>query len=268
MIAHQKTLGVYMRGITLSLDGSKALVTGASSGLGIFLAEALDAAGASVAIHYHDNKRGAEELASRLSNPSVVIQANLGELADVSLLFNKATEALGPLDVLVNCAAAESQNVSDLADISDDLWSNTMMTNVDAPMLLTQLFSAQETLAKNSGGSIINISSIEGSRPANGHSHYATSKAALEMLTKASALEFGARGIRVNAIAPGLINREGIEESWPEGVAAWKAAAPLGRLVDPNDIANTCVFLASPMSSSVTGTVLTMDCGLSIRPGW
>ena len=88
------------------------------------------------------------------------------------------------------------------------------------------------------------------------------------MLTKASALEFGTRGIRVNAIAPGLINREGIEEGWPEGVAAWKAAAPLGRLVDPNDIANTCVFLASPMSSSISGTVLTIDCGLSIKPGW
>jgi NAD(P)-dependent dehydrogenase (short-subunit alcohol dehydrogenase family) len=268
MIRHQKTLGVYMGGITLSLDGCNALVTGASSGLGTFLAEALDAAGASVAVHYHDNKRGAEELASRLSNPSVVIQAKLGDLEDVSLLFKKASEALGPLDVLVNCAAAESQNVSDLSDISDDLWSNTMTTNLDAPMLLTQLFSAQEALGKKGGGSIINISSIEGSRPAPGHSHYATSKAALEMLTKASALEFGPRGIRVNAIAPGLINRAGIEEGWPEGVAAWKAAAPLGRLVDPNDIASTCVFLASPMSSSISGTVLTVDCGLSIKPGW
>jgi NAD(P)-dependent dehydrogenase (short-subunit alcohol dehydrogenase family) len=268
MIRHQKTLGVCMGGITLSLDGCNALVTGASSGLGTFLAEALDAAGASVAVHYHDNKRGAEELASRLSNPSVVIQAKLGDLEDVSLLFKKASEALGPLDVLVNCAAAESQNVSDLSDISDDLWSNTMTTNLDAPMLLTQLFSAQEALGKKGGGSIINISSIEGSRPAPGHSHYATSKAALEMLTKASALEFGPRGIRVNAIAPGLINRAGIEEGWPEGVAAWKAAAPLGRLVDPNDIASTCVFLASPMSSSISGTVLTVDCGLSIKPGW
>jgi 3-oxoacyl-[acyl-carrier protein] reductase len=268
MIRHQNTLGVYMGGITLSLDGCNALVTGASSGLGTFLAEALDAAGASVAVHYHDNKRGAEELASRLSNPSVVIQAKLGDLEDVSLLFKKASEALGPLDVLVNCAAAESQNVSDLSDISDDLWSNTMTTNLDAPMLLTQLFSAQQALGKKGGGSIINISSIEGSRPAPGHSHYATSKAALEMLTKASALEFGPRGIRVNAIAPGLINRAGIEEGWPEGVAAWKAAAPLGRLVDPNDIASTCVFLASPMSSSISGTVLTVDCGLSIKPGW
>ena len=257
-----------MGGINLSLDGCNALVTGASSGLGTFLAEALDAAGASIAIHYHDNKLGAEELVSRLSNSSIVIQAKLDDLEDVSQLFKKASEALGPLDILVNCAAAGSQNVSDLPDISEGLWSSTMTTNVDAPMLLSQLFSAQEALGKKGGGSIINISSIEGSRPAPGHSHYATSKAALEMLTKASALEFGPRGIRVNAIAPGLINRAGIEEGWPEGVAAWKAAAPLGRLVDPNDIASTCVFLASPMSSSISGTVLTVDCGLSIKPGW
>jgi len=257
-----------MGGINLSLDGCNALVTGASSGLGTFLAEALDAAGASIAIHYHDNKLGAEELANRLSNSSIVIQAKLDDLEDVSQLFKKASEALGPLDILVNCAAAGSQNVSDLPDISEGLWSSTMTTNVDAPMLLSQLFSAQEALGKKGGGSIINISSIEGSRPAPGHSHYATSKAALEMLTKASALEFGPRGIRVNAIAPGLINRAGIKEGWPEGVAAWKAAAPLGRLVDPNDIASTCVFLASPMSSSISGTVLTVDCGLSIKPGW
>ena len=257
-----------MGGITLSLDGCNALVTGASSGLGTFLAKAIDAAGASVAVHYHGNKSGAEELASRLLNPAVVIQANLGDLEDVGLLFRKAAEALGPIDILVNCAAAQSQNVSDLPNISGDLWSNTMTANVYAPMLLTQLFSAQEDLGEKGGGSIINISSIEGSRPAPGHSHYATSKAALEMLTKASALEFGPRGIRVNAIAPGLINRTGIDEGWPEGVAAWKAAAPLGRLVDPNDIASTCVFLASPMSSSISGTVLTVDCGLSTKPGW
>jgi NAD(P)-dependent dehydrogenase (short-subunit alcohol dehydrogenase family) len=268
MIGHQNALEVYMGGITLSLDGCNALVTGASSGLGTFLAEALDAAGASVAVHYHGNKSGAEELASRLSNPSVVLQADLGNLEDVRRLFSNATQALGPLDVLVNCAAAESQNVSDLSDISSDLWSNTMTTNVDAPMVLTQLFAAQKALAEKGSGSIINITSIEGSRPAPGHSHYSTSKAALEMLTRASALEFGPLGIRVNAIAPGLINRAGIEEGWPEGVAAWKEAAPLGRLVDPNDIASTCVFLASPLSSSISGTILTVDCGLSIKPGW
>ena len=88
------------------------------------------------------------------------------------------------------------------------------------------------------------------------------------MLTKSAALEFGPRGLRVNAIAPGLIWRDGIEEGWPEGVKAWNAAAPLGRLVQPDDIASAVVFLSSDAAASITGIVLTIDCGLSIKPGW
>ena len=88
------------------------------------------------------------------------------------------------------------------------------------------------------------------------------------MQTKSAALEFGRTGIRVNAIAPGLIWREEIESSWPEGVKAWKEAAPLGQLVDPNNIASAVVFLSSDASASITGAVLTMDCGLSVTPGW
>ena len=94
-----------MGGITLSLDGCNALVTGASSGLGTFLAEALDSAGASVAVHYHGNKKGAVALGERLSNPSTILQANLGNLNEVRSLFNKAVHSLGPINILVNCAA-------------------------------------------------------------------------------------------------------------------------------------------------------------------
>tara|TARA_B100001059_G_C17800219_1_gene565687 strand:+ start:354 stop:1127 length:774 start_codon:yes stop_codon:yes gene_type:complete len=257
-----------MSKITLSLEGRRALVTGASSGLGIFLAEKLDAAGASVGIHYQNNRDGAEALALRLKNPSIFVKADLSDQEEIKQLFRKVTEEFGVIDILVNCAAAESQNISDLSKISDDLWSHTMKANVTAPMILTKLFSAQDALSKKGGGAIINISSIEGSRPAPRHSHYATSKAALEMLTMASALELGSLGIRVNAIAPGLISREGIEKDWPEGVAAWKAAAPLGKLVNPKDIANICVFLASDLSASISGTVITVDCGLSTKPSW
>ena len=126
----------------------------------------------------------------------------------------------------------------------------------------------QKLAEQGSSAAVINISSIEGSRPAPGHGHYSTSKAALEMLTKSAALEFGPIGLRVNAIAPGLIWRDGIEEGWPEGVKAWNAAAPLGRLVQPDDIANAVVFLSSDAAASITGIVLTIDCGLSIKPGW
>ena len=241
------------------LDGKRALVTGASSGLGPALARALDAAGAAVTIHFNQNESGAQALASELAQPTQIIQADLGDLRSIERLFDAAS----PLDILVNCAATESQDVSDLCDLSTERWRNTQIANVEAPLVLIQKFAAQ-----GNAGSIVNISSIEASRPAPGHGHYSTSKAALEMLTRSAALEYGAKGIRVNAIAPGLIYREGIEAGWPEGVNAWKAAAPLGTLVDPAHIANAVVFLASDDSGSTTGTILTIDCGLSTRPGW
>lgn len=247
----------------ISLAGKNALVTGASSGLGPFIVQALDEAGANIALHYHGNKTGAETVAAACSNKSAIIQADLGDTHSVDQLFDDARAALGDITILVNCAAAESQNVEDLAKLSNKQWAMTQQANVQAPMKLIQHLAAQEK-----PGSVINISSIEGSRPAFGHAHYATSKAALEMLSQAAALEFGPLGVRVNAIAPGLIHRDGIEEGWPEGVSAWKSAAPLGRLVDPKNIASAAVYLASDNAASISGSVLTIDCGLSVRPGW
>ena len=243
----------------LSLNGKRALVTGASSGLGPIIATALDAAGASVGIHYHQNLEGAESLAATLTNPTTLLQADLSQSESVASLF----EAAAPVNILVNCAAVESQNVEDLDKLDSERWRNTQQTNVEAPLVLIQKLAEQSSAA-----TVINISSIEGSRPAPGHGHYSTSKAALEMLTKSAALEFGPIGLRVNAIAPGLIWRDGIEEGWPEGVKAWNAAAPLGRLVQPDDIASAVVFLSSDAAASITGIVLTIDCGLSIKPGW
>ena len=242
-----------------SVRDKRALVTGASSGLGPVIARHLDAAGASVTVHYNHNQAGAESLAANLKNPAELVKADLNRQDSIVALFNKAA----PVDILVNCAAAESQDMADLNVLESDRWRSTQQTNVEAPLLLIQQLAAQSQPA-----SVVNISSIEGSRPAPGHGHYSTSKAALEMLTKSAALEFGGLGIRVNAVAPGLIWRDGIESSWPEGVNAWNEAAPLGQLVAPDDIASAVVFLSSEAAASITGTVLTIDCGLSVRSGW
>ncbi|MEM7002176.1 MAG: SDR family oxidoreductase [Pseudomonadota bacterium] len=245
------------------LSGQTALVTGASSGLGPHIVRCLDAAGARVAIHYHQQAAAAEQLAGQLQHQAICIQADLNHDAQVDALFNQASEALQGLTILVNCAAVASQSLADLADLSSAVWAATMQANVTAPMRLTQLLAMQAIPA-----AVINISSIEATRPAPGHAHYATSKAALEMLTKAAALEYGPQGVRVNAIAPGLIQRPGIEDAWPEGVQRWQAAAPLGRLVDPEEIAHAAVYLASTQASCVTGQVLTIDCGLAASPAW
>ncbi len=115
---------------------------------------------------------------------------------------------------------------------------------------------------------MVNIASIEGHNPAPGHGHYATSKAALLMFTKAAALEFGALGIRVNSISPGLIHRDGIEEGWPEGVGRWKAAAALQELGRPDDIADAALFLASDAARWITGADSDRRRRRQRRPTW
>jgi NAD(P)-dependent dehydrogenase (short-subunit alcohol dehydrogenase family) len=115
------------------------------------------------------------------------------------------------------------------------------------------------------GGSIVNISSIEGEVPMPGHAHYNAAKAGVAMHTRTAAAELGGHGIRVNAVAPGLIRREGLEDDWPEGVASWRSGCPLGRLGEPDDVADACLFLASAASRWITGTTIRVDGGFLSR---
>jgi len=121
---------------------------------------------------------------------------------------------------------------------------------------------------RGDGGAIVNIASIEGLQPAFDHSHYAASKAAVIMHTRAAALELGRAGIRVNSVSPGVIEAPGIEESWPEGVARWRAAAPLERLGHPSDVADAVLFLVSPAARWITGANLVVDGGVLARNTW
>ena len=111
------------------------------------------------------------------------------------------------------------------------------------------------------GASIINISSVEATSPFPRHAHYAAAKAALESFTRSAAMEWGAAGVRVNAVAPGLIDRPGLDLDWPEGVAWWRRTSPLGRPVTPDEVADAVLFLAD--ASGVAGVVLPVDGGWS-----
>ncbi len=239
------------------LTGKTALVTGASGGIGAAIADGLTKAGARVALHYNHTKPTVKG--------ACIVRADLGQAGFERGLLDDAKAQIGAVDILVNCAA--SQDVGALADMSVDDFSQMQDLNVAAVFALSREFTRR--LGDNAdGATIVNISSIEATRPAQYHGAYATSKAALEMLTKSMALEYGATGLRVNAIAPGLIARDGIKNAWPDGVGRWENACPLGRMGQPEDIANAVVFLASDAASFINGTVLTIDGGMDVVAGW
>ncbi len=216
------------------------VVTGAGGRIGAVICEAFRADGAEVFGHSH---------------------AADGDLTDPAVA-DALMERAGRVDVLVNAAAV--QPVAPLETMTLDAWRHVVDTNLTTTFNCTRAAAARMP----AGGSIIHVASIEGTHPASGHAHYATSKAAVIMHARAAALELGRFGIRVNSVSPGLVHRVGIEEEWPEGVARWHAAAPLGHLVQAQDVAAACLFLASPAARAISGHDLVVDCGVSARPTW
>ncbi|MFE0172451.1 SDR family NAD(P)-dependent oxidoreductase [Streptomyces sp. NPDC059002] len=185
--------------------------------------------------------------------------------AECRRLVDAAFSWRGRLDALVNCAGI--QPVRALPGMTAAEWRALSEANVTSAFCCTQA-AARVMAGQDGGGSITHIASIEGSSPAPGHAHYSASKAALIMFARSAALEYGPLGIRVNSVSPGLVDRPGLAEDWPDGVARWGRAAPLGRLGRPEDIGNACVFLASDAASWISGVDLVVDGGVGARPSW
>ena len=241
----------------LDLAGETVLVTGASGNIGQGIAARLADAGANIVVHYHRNEAAAAALARRLGGATVV-QADLASEAGVDAMY-----AVAKPTMVVNNSAA--QPVRGLAEMGYDEWRAMLAANLDGAFLVTQ--RAARAWA-GAGGVIVNIASIEALDPAVGHGHYATSKAGLLMLSRAAALELGAAGIRVNCVSPGLIDKDGLADEWPDGVARWQDRVPLGRLGTPQDVADAVLFLLSPAARWISGANLVVDGGMSAQSKW
>jgi len=241
----------------LSLTGETVLVTGASGNIGRGIARRLAEAGAEIVVHCHRDKVSATSLVEELGS-GLIVQADLGDADAVEAMFAACRPTM-----VVNNAAAQPVQALDTMRFED--WQAMMATNLDGAFLVTQCAARSW---ENAGGAIVNIASIEGSDPAAGHAHYATSKAGVIMFSRAAALEYGPSGIRVNCVSPGLIDRDGLADDWPDGVSRWQEQAPLGRLGTPKDVADAVLFLLSPAARWISGINLVVDGGMSAQSRW
>ncbi|MDH6215198.1 SDR family NAD(P)-dependent oxidoreductase [Streptomyces pseudovenezuelae] len=251
------------------LEGQIALVTGAGGGIGRGIALRFAEEGAAVAVHCRTAVQAAEEVAARIRDSggrTVVLQADLTDADACARLVGEAAEwGGGRLTALVNNAGV--QPVQALPGMTAAEWRAVVDANLSGVFACTQA-AAEVMRGQDGGGSVTHIASIEARQPAPLHAHYSASKAAVVMHARAAALEYGPYGVRVNTVSPGLIDRAGLAESWPEGVRRWLDAAPAGRLGRPEDVGDACVFLASRLASWVTGHDLVVDGGVSARPTW
>ncbi|WP_406393493.1 SDR family oxidoreductase [Streptomyces sp. NBC_00882] len=247
------------------LEGQVALVTGASGGIGRGIALRFAEEGAAVAVHCRTAVAAAREVASRIEDSgarAVVLEGDLRDEDACRRLVREAAAWGGGLTALVNNAGV--QPTQPLPGMTAADWRAVVETNLTGVFACTQ--AAAEVMGP--GGCVTHIASIEARHPAPEHAHYSASKAAIVTHARSAALEYGPHGIRVNTVSPGLIDRAGLAEAWPEGVERWVRKAPLGRLGRPEDVADACVFLASPLASWVTGHDLVVDGGMSARPTW
>lgn len=245
-----------------SLQGQRALITGSQRGLGWAIAETYAKAGARVMIQDLDGK-GAEEAAAKLRRANLDAQSiggSVTSVADIAAMFRKMDELWGGIDILVNNAGV-SQNKPTL-DMSVEDWDRTMDVNLRGVFLCA--VEAGRRMVKQKSGVIINMSSIWGIVAGPTRVGYCVSKAGVAQMTKSLAVEWAADGVRVNAIAPGYTETKMLRDVIDAGRVDEQAIlrrTPMGRLAEPQEMADMALFLASSQAKYVTGQIMAVDGG-------
>jgi NAD(P)-dependent dehydrogenase (short-subunit alcohol dehydrogenase family) len=243
-----------------SLEGRTALVTGASRGIGAAIAAALDGAGARVALSGRDLEQ-LDRVAAGLAHSPVVLPAELGDVEAPGQLAEAALDALGRVDIVVNNAAAAARLPT--VELDAATIDTLLAVNVRAPLLL--IAALLPSMIASGRGSIVNLSSVSGIVGTPRRAAYAASKGAVDAFTRSLAMELGPAGIRVNAVAPGVVDTAlwARNKTIPGVVEQIEAQTPLGRWATPDDIAHVVVFLASDAARFVTGETISADGGMA-----
>jgi 3-oxoacyl-[acyl-carrier protein] reductase len=245
------------------LKGKVAIVTGASKGIGAGIAKGLGAAGAAVVVNYASSKEGAERVVTEITGKggkAIAVQGDVSKAADVQRLFAETKRVFGAPNVLVNNAGIYA--FEPIESVTEDEFHRQFNTNVLAPIL-----TIREALKHfgPDGGSVINISSVASTSAVPNSVIYSATKGAVDSIARVLGAELGARKIRVNTIAPGGVETEGVHRAGIIGSDFERqivADTPLGRLGQPDDIAGVAVFLASDNARWLTGERITASGGL------
>lgn len=244
------------------IQGKVAVVTGASRGIGRAIAHGLSEAGAKVVLSsrkLEDLQKVAEEI-RRKGGDAFPIVAHNGKVADLENLVKKTVEHYGTIDILVNNAATNPV-FGPIIQVEESAWDKIMEVNVRGAFFLSR--AAAQVMGEKGGGVIVNIASSAGLRPMPFLGAYSVSKAGVIMLTKVLAVEWAGLKIRVNAVAPGIIETRFSEALWKNEAILEEVQKrqPIPRVGQPEEIASAVLFLASPASSYMTGEVMVIDGG-------
>ncbi len=243
------------------LEGKTALITGASKGIGRKIAEVFAQHGADVAFTYLSSVEKGEALEQELQAFGTKVKgyrSDASKFDEAENLINDIVAEFGTLDIVVNNAGITKDGL--LMRMTEENFDDVININLKSVFNITK--AATKVMMKNRKGSFINMSSIVGIQGNAGQANYAASKAGIIGFTKSVAKELGSRNIRANVIAPGFIRTEMTDVLDPKVVAGWEAGIPLKRAGETEDIANACLFLASDLSTYITGQTLSVDGGM------